>query len=52
MARIGGGVLPFIQGMVIDAIGLRLSFWVPVIGYLFLLLNGFKLYARTEVFCE
>ena len=52
MAGIGGGVLPFIQGMVIDAIGLRLSFWVPVIGYLFLLLNGFKLYARTEVFCE
>lgn len=35
MAGIGGGVLPFIRGMVIDAIGLRLSFWVPVIGYLF-----------------
>lgn len=46
MAGIGGGALPFIQGMVIDAVGLRLSFWVPVAGYLFLLLNGLREPAR------
>lgn len=51
MAGIGGGVLPFIQGIVIDAVGLRLSFWVPVAGYLFLLINGLKDEARSNVIC-
>lgn len=42
MAGIGGGVLPLIQGVMIDAVGFRLSFWVPVVGYIFLFINGFK----------
>lgn len=46
MAGIGGGVLPFIQGVAIDTVGLRLSFWVPVAGYAFLLLNGLRGDAR------
>ena len=44
MAGIGGGVLPFIQGMMIDAAGLHLSFWLPAAGYVFLFINGLKDY--------
>lgn len=51
MAGIGGGVLPFIQGIIIDAVGLRLSFWVPVAGYLFLFFNGLKEGAQSKVIC-
>lgn len=40
MAGIGGGAIPFIQGMVIDIAGLKMSFLVPVCCYLFLLFNG------------
>ena len=37
MAGIGGGVLPFVQGMMIDAFGMTLSFCVPLACYAFLL---------------
>ncbi|OAT34646.1 GGP family predicted mannose transporter [Buttiauxella brennerae ATCC 51605] len=43
MAGIGGGVLPFLQGWMMDVIGLRLSFLVPCAAYLLLLLVGLKM---------
>lgn len=46
MAGIGGGVLPFIQGMMIDLLGLHLSFWLPALGYLFLLISDLPDYLQ------
>jgi FHS family L-fucose permease-like MFS transporter len=45
MAIVGGAILPVIQGVIADHIGLHRAFFVPVICYLFILfyaLNGSK----------
>lgn len=52
MAGIGGGVLPFIQGMAIDSVGLRFSFLVPALGYVFLLINGLKDKVKVTQFVD
>lgn len=43
MAGIGGAVLPFLQGWMMDVIGLRMSFLLPCAGYLVLILVGLKM---------
>jgi FHS family L-fucose permease-like MFS transporter len=42
MAIVGGAVLPFVQGLAADLIGLQLSFLVPAACYLFILYFGLK----------
>lgn len=43
MAGIGGAVLPFLQGWMMDVVGLRMSFLLPCAGYLVLILVGLKM---------
>ena len=33
----GGGILPFIQGLVADKIGVIGSYWIVIIGFAFIL---------------
>jgi len=40
MAIVGGAVLPLIQGVIADRIGLHRAFFVPVICYLYILFYG------------
>ena len=42
MAIVGGAILPFVQGMVADMAGLRLSFLVPAACYVYILFFGMK----------
>ncbi|WP_292044022.1 sugar MFS transporter [Massilia sp. UBA6681] len=42
MAIVGGAVVPFVQGMFADTIGLQPSFLVPAVCYLFILYFGLK----------
>jgi FHS family L-fucose permease-like MFS transporter len=42
MAIVGGAVVPFIQGILADTIGLQISFLVPAACYLFVLYYGVK----------
>jgi FHS family L-fucose permease-like MFS transporter len=42
MAIVGGALVPFAQGLVADAHGVQLSFLVPAVCYLFVLLFGLK----------
>lgn len=42
MAIVGGAVIPFVQGILADNIGLQLSFVLPAICYLFICYYGFK----------
>lgn len=42
MAIVGGAIVPFIQGMFADTIGLQPSFLVPAVCYLFILYFGMK----------
>ncbi|MDL2355085.1 MAG: sugar MFS transporter [Pseudomonadota bacterium] len=50
MAIVGGALVPFVQGLLADTIGLRISFVVPALCYAFILLFGLKfanLYTKT-----
>lgn len=52
MAIVGGAVVPFVQGLLADAIGLQRSFLVPAACYAFILFFGLKfsgLYQRDAV---
>src|SRR5205814_9786301 len=40
MAIAGGAILPLIQGVIADHIGLRHAFFVPVVCYLYILFYG------------
>ena len=42
MAIVGGAIVPFVQGMFADSIGLQPSFLVPAVCYLFILYFGMK----------
>ena len=42
MAIVGGAIVPFVQGMFADTIGLQPSFLVPAACYLFILYFGIK----------
>jgi FHS family L-fucose permease-like MFS transporter len=50
MAIVGGALVPFVQGLLADTMGLRLSFVVPALCYAFIMLFGLKfatLHTRT-----
>lgn len=42
MAIVGGAIVPFVQGMLADTIGLQWSFFVPTICYAYILYFGLK----------
>lgn len=42
MAIVGGAIVPFLQGIVADGVGLHLSFLVPAACYLFILYYGIR----------
>jgi len=42
MAIVGGAIVPFIQGILADTIGLQISFLVPAACYLFIMYYGVK----------
>jgi FHS family L-fucose permease-like MFS transporter len=42
MAIVGGAVVPFVQGILADTIGLQISFLVPAACYLFIMYYGVK----------
>lgn len=42
MAIVGGAVIPFIQGMIADSIGLHHAFLLPLVCYVFILFYGVK----------
>ena len=42
MAIVGGAIVPFIQGMVADSIGIQPSFYVPLACYAYILYFGLK----------
>lgn len=44
MAILGGAVIPWVQGFVADRIGLHLSFFIPIISYIYLAWYGWKGY--------
>lgn len=49
MAGIGGAVLPFLQGWMMDAVGLRLSFLLPCAAYGVLMWVGLKMHQPLAV---
>lgn len=45
MAIVGGAIMPLIMGAASDAIGIQLAFFIPLLGYVYVLyyaLNGYK----------
>jgi FHS family L-fucose permease-like MFS transporter len=44
MMILGGAILPPLQGLLADMIGIRLSYIVPMLSYLYLFFYGFKGY--------
>ncbi len=42
MAIVGGAILPVIQGVIADHVGLHHAFVIPVICYLYILFYGLK----------
>ena len=42
MFIVGGAILPFIQGLAADEIGIQLSFFVPMLSYIYLAWYGWK----------
>jgi FHS family L-fucose permease-like MFS transporter len=48
MAILGGALIPLFQGALADAIGLHLSFIVPIVSYLYLAWYGWKGYVPVK----
>lgn len=42
MAIVGGAIVPLIQGVAADAVGLQLAFIVPAVCYLYIVFYGLK----------
>ena len=45
MAIVGGAIMPLIMGAASDAIGIQLAFFIPLLGYVYVLyyaLYGYK----------
>jgi len=49
MGIVGGALVPFIQAMFADSIGLLMSFFVPMLGYVYILFYGLKGYRTKPV---
>lgn len=48
MSIVGGAVLTQAQGFVIDASGVRLSFWLPVFCFVYVAFYGFRTFSKFE----
>lgn len=48
MMILGGAILPPLQGMLADNIGIKYSFFVPMISYAYLLIYGLKTYKKRR----
>ena len=48
MSIVGGAVLTKIQGNLIDSVGIRTSFWLPVICFVFIAIYGFRTFSKFE----
>ncbi|MGC6426229.1 MAG: sugar MFS transporter [Akkermansiaceae bacterium] len=48
MSIVGGAVLTQLQGVVIDSAGVRPSFWLPVICFVYIALYGFRTFTKFE----
>ncbi|MFY0658720.1 MAG: glucose/galactose MFS transporter, partial [Neptunomonas phycophila] len=42
LAIVGGAIVPLIQGVAADAVGLQLAFIVPAVCYLYIVFYGLK----------
>ncbi|MFC6477968.1 hypothetical protein ACFQDN_17800 [Pseudomonas asuensis] len=49
MGIVGGALIPFIQAMFADSLGLLMSFFVPMVGYVYILFYGLKGYRTKPV---
>ncbi|MEJ6579501.1 MAG: sugar MFS transporter [Akkermansiaceae bacterium] len=48
MAIVGGAILPLLQGKFIDELGIKNSFWLPVICFVAIAIYGFRSYRKFE----
>ena len=48
MAIVGGAILPLLQGKFMDNLGVRNSFWLPVICFIFVAIYSFRSYLKFE----
>lgn len=48
MAIVGGAILPLVQGKFIDELGIKNSFWLPVICFIAIAIYGFRSYRKFE----
>jgi len=48
MAILGGALIPLVQGAIADAIGLHMSFIVPIVSYIYLAWYGWKGYVPKK----
>ena len=42
LAIVGGAIIPYIQGLLADTIGLQVSFFLPILCYIFIVHYGLK----------
>jgi len=48
MAIVGGALVPLLQGVMADNMGLQISFILPAVCYLYILFYGLKGYQPVE----
>jgi len=48
MSIVGGALLTKLQGGLIDSQGIRFSFWLPVICFIFIAIYGFRAFSKFE----
>jgi FHS family L-fucose permease-like MFS transporter len=48
MAIVGGAVLPLMQGKFIDELGIKNSFWLPVVCFVVIAIYGFRAFRKFE----
>jgi FHS family L-fucose permease-like MFS transporter len=49
MAIVGGALIPMLMGYFADTIGIRLAFFVPLLGYVYILFYGLKGFRQRKV---
>jgi len=48
LAIVGGAIIPYFQGLLADTIGLQISFFLPIICYVFIMYYGLKGYKPKQ----
>lgn len=48
MAIVGGAILPLMQGKFMDELGVKNSFWLPVICFVFIAIYGYRTFTKFE----